>query len=55
VTHHDSPFSFILHILRKDLQTPFALIVRECGEHVVEVEGVVVEETSIRDAAPLAL
>jgi hypothetical protein len=55
VTHHNSPFSFIFHVLRKDLQTPSALIVRERGEHVVEVEGVVVEETSVRDAAPLAL
>ena len=55
MTEHDSPFSFILHVLRKDLQAPSALIVSERGEHVVEVEGVVVEETSVRDAAPLAL
>ena len=55
MTVHNSPFSFILHVFREDLQTASALIVRERGEHVVQVEGVVVKETSIGDAAPLAL
>lgn len=55
VTGRNSPFSFILHVFGEDLKIASALIVSECREHVVQIKGVVVKETSVRDAAPLAL